>query len=62
MSNKTPFRVELDLGAILSPMELESYKAKAAEMGRNLKEHTIALLFGPQRIPTQPGDENKPAA
>ena len=51
MNQKTPFRVMLDLGQLLSPMELEQYQAKARECGRDLRDHTIALLLGADRIP-----------
>ena len=57
MEEKTPFRVLIDLGALLSPMELEAYRAKAEEMGRDLREHTVALLFGPDRIGRNGDDE-----
>lgn len=51
MNQNTSFRVLLDLGQLLTPMELENYRAKAAELGRDLRDHTIALLFGKDRIP-----------
>jgi hypothetical protein len=51
MEQKSPFRVLLELSQLLSPMELEQYQAAAAEHGRDLRDHTIALLLGKDRIP-----------
>ena len=54
---ESPYRVVVDLGRLLSPEELKAYRAKAEEMGRNLRDHTVALLFGPDRLAREINDE-----